>query len=51
MMALENAIYAINNRRTPMSKTDWIQQEIENLQSQGLYNRIRTIGSDRKSVV
>jgi glycine C-acetyltransferase len=28
-----------------MSKTDWIQQEIENLQSQGLYNRIRTIGS------
>ncbi len=28
-----------------MSKTDWIQQEIENLQSQGLYNRIRTIES------
>jgi len=28
-----------------MSKTDWIQQEIDNLQSQGLYNRIRTIGS------
>ena len=28
-----------------MSKTDWIQQEIENLQSAGLYNRIRTIGS------
>ena len=28
-----------------MSKTDWIKQEIENLQSQGLYNRIRTIGS------
>ncbi len=28
-----------------MSKTDWIQQEIESLQSQGLYNRIRTIGS------
>jgi glycine C-acetyltransferase len=28
-----------------MSKTDWIQQEIENLQAQGLYNRIRTIGS------
>ncbi len=28
-----------------MSKTDWITQEIETLQSQGLYNRIRTIGS------
>src|SRR3990172_3320759 len=28
-----------------MSKTDWIQQEIEGLQAQGLYNRIRTIGS------
>ncbi|MEW6092892.1 MAG: glycine C-acetyltransferase [Chloroflexota bacterium] len=28
-----------------MSKTDWISQEIENLKSQGLYNRIRTIGS------
>lgn len=28
-----------------MSKTDWIAQEIENLKTQGLYNRIRTIGS------
>lgn len=28
-----------------MSKTDWIQQEIEALKSQGLYNNIRTIGS------
>ncbi len=28
-----------------MSKTDWIMQEIESLKSQGLYNRIRTIGS------
>ena len=28
-----------------MSKTDWIQQEIETLKSQGLYNNIRTIGS------
>ena len=28
-----------------MSKTDWIQQEIDNLKSQGLYNNIRTIGS------
>jgi len=28
-----------------MSKTDWISQEIENLQNAGLYNRIRTIGS------
>jgi len=28
-----------------MSKTDWIQQEIETLQAQGLYNRIRTIES------
>jgi len=28
-----------------MSKTDWIMQELETLKSQGLYNRIRTIGS------
>jgi len=28
-----------------MSNTDWIQQEIASLQEQGLYNRIRTIGS------
>jgi glycine C-acetyltransferase len=28
-----------------MSKTDWIVQEIDGLKSQGLYNRIRTIGS------
>src|SRR5512135_1560574 len=28
-----------------MSKLDWIAQEIEGLKSQGLYNRIRTIGS------
>jgi len=28
-----------------MSKTDWITQEINNLQTAGLYNRIRTIGS------
>ncbi len=28
-----------------MSKTDWITQELESLKSQGLYNRIRTIGS------
>jgi glycine C-acetyltransferase len=28
-----------------MFKTDWIQQEIDNLQAQGLYNRIRTIES------
>ena len=28
-----------------MSKTDWIEQEIDNLKSQGLYNNIRTIGS------
>ncbi len=28
-----------------MSKTDWITQEIEGLKGQGLYNRIRTIGS------
>ena len=28
-----------------MSKIDWIQQEIENLQTAGLYNRIRTLGS------
>jgi glycine C-acetyltransferase len=28
-----------------MTKTDWIEQEIENLKSQGLYNNIRTIGS------
>src|SRR5450759_1328907 len=29
----------------PMSKTDWIAQEIETLKSAGLYNRIRTISS------
>jgi glycine C-acetyltransferase len=28
-----------------MSKTDWIAQEIDGLKAQGLYNRIRTIGS------
>jgi glycine C-acetyltransferase len=28
-----------------MSKINWITQELENLKSQGLYNRIRTIGS------
>ncbi|MFH2104350.1 MAG: glycine C-acetyltransferase [Chloroflexota bacterium] len=28
-----------------MSKTGWITQEIENLKTQGLYNRIRTISS------
>lgn len=28
-----------------MTKTNWIEQEIENLKSQGLYNNIRTIGS------
>jgi glycine C-acetyltransferase len=28
-----------------MSKTDWITQELEGLKAQGLYNRIRTIGS------
>ena len=32
-----------------MSKTDWIQQEIETLQNAGLYNRIRTIGSPQGS--
>jgi glycine C-acetyltransferase len=28
-----------------MSKTDWLTQEIDGLKEQGLYNRIRTIGS------
>ena len=28
-----------------MSKLDWLNQEINNLKEQGLYNRIRTIGS------
>jgi glycine C-acetyltransferase len=28
-----------------MTKTNWIEHEIENLKSQGLYNNIRTIGS------
>jgi glycine C-acetyltransferase len=28
-----------------MSNTDWITHELENLKKQGLYNRIRTIGS------
>jgi len=35
----------IQNIGVSMSKTDWIQQEIESLKSQGLYNNIRTIGS------
>jgi len=30
-----------------MAKIDWIKQEIENLQSAGLYNRIRTLGSSQ----
>src|SRR5574341_727770 len=42
-----------------MSKLDWLTQEIEGLKEQGLYNRIRTIGSaqgawltvDRKNVL
>jgi glycine C-acetyltransferase len=29
----------------PMSKLDWLNQEVDNLKEQGLYNRIRTIGS------
>ena len=29
----------------PMSKLDWLTQEIDGLKEQGLYNRIRTIGS------
>ena len=28
-----------------MSKLDWLRQEIDGLKDQGLYNRIRTIGS------
>ncbi len=28
-----------------MSKTDWLTQELDSLKQQGLYNRIRTIGS------
>jgi glycine C-acetyltransferase len=28
-----------------MSALDWIQKEIDGLKEQGLYNRIRTIGS------
>ena len=28
-----------------MSKLDWLTQEIDSLKEQGLYNRIRTIGS------
>ena len=28
-----------------MSKLDWVTQEIAGLKEQGLYNRIRTIGS------
>jgi hypothetical protein len=27
------------------TKLDWLTQEIEDLKEQGLYNRIRTIGS------
>jgi glycine C-acetyltransferase len=33
------------HKETAMSKTDWIQQEIDSLKNQGLYNTIRTIGS------
>jgi hypothetical protein len=32
-----------------MSKTDWIQQEIEALKKAGFYTRIRKIGSSRAS--
>jgi glycine C-acetyltransferase len=32
-----------------MSKTDWISQELEELKTQGLYNRIRTISSPQGS--
>ncbi len=31
------------------NKTEWIQQEINNLQTAGLYNRIRTIGSPTRA--
>src|SRR5512136_442666 len=34
-----------NNQGDSMSKTDWLMQEIGGLKEQGLYNRIRTIGS------
>ena len=37
--------FVFSNKEFTMSKTDWIQQEIDNLKSQGLYNNIRTIGS------
>jgi glycine C-acetyltransferase len=37
--------YNENIKEMNMSKTDWIQQEIDGLKSQGLYNNIRTIGS------
>src|SRR6186997_1573022 len=33
------------NIGVPMSKLDWLTQEIDGLKEQGLYNRIRTIGS------
>lgn len=35
----------MNVKEANMSKTDWIQRELDGLKSQGLYNTIRTIGS------
>src|SRR5829696_3373374 len=35
----------ISTNGVPMSKLDWLTQEIDGLKEQGLYNRIRTIGS------
>ena len=35
----------VSTNGVPMSKLDWLTQEIDGLKEQGLYNRIRTIGS------
>ena len=34
-----------------MSKLDWLNQEIDSLKEQGLYNRIRTIGSAQGALI
>jgi len=38
-------LFLKSHKENSMSKTQWITQELEGLQNQGLYNRIRTIGS------
>jgi len=42
---LPNIIGALIPQENRMPKLDWLTQEIDGLKEQGLYNRIRTIGS------